>query len=179
MAAPSIISAPAAAAALTLAAVGAGIAAPQQAHAAASPFITTPGVHAYYSGNVAIFTARVYCGDWKGVAALKVGTQGVRILTRAEYICEAGGSTPGRFSISGSQLPVSGRYQYTMLVGRHDADGNVTRWTHSLSGFFVKYKPTSSFPLRRPVAHRPARRAFGAFARHAGPAGGVIAPTRD
>ena len=139
MAATSIIRRTAGAAALSVAAVGAAVAAPQSAQAAAAPFIATPGVHAYYAGNVAVFTARVYCGDWKGVAALKVGTQGVRVLTRAEYICETGGSTMVRFVISGSQLPVSGRYQYTLLVGRHDADGNVTRWTHSLSGFFVKY----------------------------------------
>ena len=43
------------------------------------------------------------------------------------------------FAVSGSQLPVDGKYQYTILVGRHDANGNVTRWTHSLSGFFTKY----------------------------------------
>jgi hypothetical protein len=139
MFATAIIRRTAVAAALTVAAVGAGIAAPQQAQAAAAPYITVPGVHAYYSGNVAVFTARVHCGDWKGVAALKVGTQGVRILTRALYICENGGDSTVRFTVSGSQLPVSGKYQYTILVGRHDAAGNVTRWTHSLSGFFTKY----------------------------------------
>jgi hypothetical protein len=139
MLATSIIRRTAVAAALTVAAVGAGIAAPQQAQAAAAPYITVPGVHAYYSGNVAVFTAHVQCGDWKGIAALKVGTQGVRVLTRALYICENGGSTNVRFVISGSQLPVDGKYQYTILVGRHDAAGNVTRWTHSLSGFFTKY----------------------------------------
>jgi len=127
------------AAAITATAVGAGIAAPQSAQAAAAPFITVPGVHAYYAGNTAVFTAHIQCGDWKGIAALKVGTQGVRVLTRALYICENGGSTNVRFTISGSQLPVDGKYQYTILVGRHDADGNVTRWTHSLSGFFTKY----------------------------------------
>ena len=138
MAATSILRRTAVAAALSVAAVGAAVAAPQSAQAAAAPFITVPGVHAYYAGNTAIFTAHVHCGDWKGVAALKVGTQGIRVLTRAEYICEYGGDTTVRFAISGSQLPVDGRYQYTLLVGRHDADGNVTRWTHSLSGFFYK-----------------------------------------
>ena len=127
------------AAALCATAVGAAVAAPTQAQAAAAPFITVPGVHAYYAGNTAVFTAHIQCGDWKGIAALKVGTQGVRVLTRAVYICEDGGSTNVRFTISGSQLPVDGKYQYTILVGRHDADGNVTRWTHSLSGFFTKY----------------------------------------
>src|SRR4051794_15635397 len=139
MAATSMLRRTAVAAALSVAAVGAGIAAPQQAQAAAAPFITTPGVHAYYSGNVAIFTAHVHCGDWKGVAALKVGTQGVRVLTRALYICETGGDSTVRFAVSGDQLPVDGKYQFTILVGRHDSDGNVTRWTHSLSGFFTKY----------------------------------------
>src|SRR5690349_4375137 len=139
MFATAIIRRAALATAICATAVGAGIAAPQNAQAAAAPFITVPGVHAYYSGNVAVFTAHIQCGDWKGVAALKVGTQGVRVLTRALYICEYGGTTNVRFTVSGDQLPVSGRYQYTFLVGRHDADGTVTRWTHSLSGFFVKY----------------------------------------
>ena len=127
------------AAALCATAVGAAVAAPTQAQAAAAPFITVPGVHAYYAGNTAVFTAHIQCGDWKGIAALKVGTQGVRILTRALYICEYGGTANVRFTISGDQLPVDGKYQYTLLVGRHDAAGNVTRWTHSLSGFFTKY----------------------------------------
>ena len=126
-------------AAICATAIGAGIAAPPSAQAAAAPYITTPGVHAYYAGNVAVFTAHIQCSDWKGIAALKVGTQGVRVLTRALYICENGGSTNVRFTIAGDQLPVTGKYQYTILVGRHDADGNVTRWTHSLSGFFTKY----------------------------------------
>ena len=139
MFATALIRRTALAAAICATAVGAGIAAPQNAQAAAAPFITVPGVHAYYAGNVAVFTAHIQCGDWKGVAALKVGTQGVRVLTRALYICEYGGSTTVRFAISGDQLPVDGNYQYNLLVGRHDADGNVTRWTHSLSGFFVKY----------------------------------------
>jgi hypothetical protein len=139
MFATSIVRRTALAAAITATAVGAAVAAPTSAQAAAAPFITVPGVHAYYAGNTAVFTAHIHCGDWKGIAALKVGTQGVRVLTRAIYICDAGGDTDVRFTISGSQLPVDGRYQYTFLVGRHDADGNVTRWTHSLSGFFNKY----------------------------------------
>ena len=139
MFATSIIRRTALAAALCVTAAGAAVAAPSSAQAAAAPFITVPGVHAYYAGNTAVFTAHIHCGDWKGIAALKVGTQGVRVLTRAIYICETGGDTNVRFTISGSQLPVDGRYQYTFLVGRHDADGNVTRWTHSLSGFFNKY----------------------------------------
>ena len=139
MLATSLIRRTALATAICATAVGAGIAAPQNAQAAAAPFITVPGVHAYYAGNTAVFTAHIHCGDWKGVAALKVGTQGVRVLTRALYICENGGDTTVRFTVAGDQLPVDGTYQYTILVGRHDADGNVTRWTHSLSGFFTKY----------------------------------------
>jgi hypothetical protein len=139
MTATSLLRRTALAAAICATAVGAGIAAPSSAQAAAAPYITTPGVHAYYAGNVAVFTAHIQCSDWKGIAALKVGTQGVRVLTRALYICENGGSTNVRFTVSGDQLPVDGKYQYTILVGRHDADGNVTRWTHSLSGFFTKY----------------------------------------
>ena len=134
MIATSLIRRAALATAICATAVGAGIAAPTQAQAAAAPFITVPGVHASYAGNTAVFTAHIQCGDWKGIAALKVGTQGVRVLTRALYICENGGSTNVRFAVSGSQLPVDGKYQYTILVGRHDAAGNVTRWTHSLSG---------------------------------------------
>ena len=139
MIATNLIRRTALAVAICATAAGAAIAAPQSAQAAAAPYITVPGVHASYAGNTAVFTAHIQCADWKGIAALKVGTQGVRILTRALYICEYGGTANVRFTISGDQLPVDGKYQYTLLVGRHDADGNVTRWTHSLSGFFTKY----------------------------------------
>src|SRR4051812_21144115 len=130
--------------ALTLAAVACtalAAAAPAGATStdAAAPYLLKPGVNARYSDNVAYFSARVFCGDWKGIAQLTIGTQGVRVLTKSKYICERASSTTISFAVSGSSLPVDGRYQYTLKVGRHDRDGNATRWTHSLHGFFTKY----------------------------------------
>jgi hypothetical protein len=129
--------------ALALAAVAATAIAAAPAGAAstdaAAPYLLKPGVNAQYSGNVAYFSARVYCGDWKGIAQLTIGTQGVRVLTKTKYICERASSTTVSFAVSGANLPVDGRYQYTLKVGRHDSDGNPTRWTHSLHGFFNKY----------------------------------------
>jgi hypothetical protein len=126
-------------AAMTCTALAAAAPAGATSNDAAAPYLTRPGVSAHYSGNVAFFSAHVYCGDWKGIAQLTVGTQGVRVLTKTKYICERATSTTVSFAVSGNQLPVDGRYQYTIRVGRHDANGNVTRWTHSLSGFFTKY----------------------------------------
>jgi hypothetical protein len=119
----------------------AAVAAPAGAASAdaAAPYLLKPGVNAHYSANVAYFTARVYCGDWKGIAQLTIGTQGVRVLTKTKYICERASSTTVNFAIAGGALPVDGRYQYTIKVGRHDREGNATRWTHSLHGFFTKY----------------------------------------
>jgi hypothetical protein len=106
---------------------------------AAAPYITKPGVSTHYSGNTAFFSAHVYCGDWKGIVQLQVGTQGVAVYRATKYICERASSTNVTFTLSGSRLPVRGKYEYTLKVGRHDRDGNVTRWTHSLHGFFNKY----------------------------------------
>ena len=145
-------------AAICATAIGAGIAAPQSAQAAAAPYITTPGVHAYYAGNVAVFTAHIQCSDWKGIAALKVGTQGVRVLTRALYICENGGSTNVRFTISGDQLPV------TASTSTPSSSAATTPTATSPAGRTAS--PASS-PSTRPARAR----------RHAGtPSVGVPAP---
>jgi hypothetical protein len=123
--------------ALGCAVVGGGVAS-ATTNDAAAPYITKPGVRTHYSGNLAFFSAHVFCGQWKGVAELQVGTQGVAVLHRRKYICERAQSTDVTFTISGSSLPVRGKYEYTFKVGRHDKNGNPTRWTHSLHGFFVK-----------------------------------------
>src|SRR4051794_7685673 len=109
---------------------GAGVASATPNDAAA-PYITKPGVRTHYSGTLALFTAHVFCGDWKGVAQLQVGTAGVPVLHRTKYICERARSTDVTFAVSAGQLPVRGKYEYTFKVGRHDRDGNVTRWTHA------------------------------------------------
>src|SRR5215475_9278749 len=89
---------------------------------AAAPYITKPGVRTHYSGNVAFFSAHVYCGNWKGIAQLQIGTQGQAVYHATKYICERASSTNVSFTLSGSRLPVTGRYEYTFKVGRHDRD---------------------------------------------------------
>ncbi len=106
---------------------------------AAAPYITKPGVHTHYSGNLAYFSAHIYCGQWKGIVTLQIGTQGQPVYRATKYVCERASSTDVSFVLSGSKLPVTGKYEYTLKVGRHDRDGNVTRWTHSLHGLFTKY----------------------------------------
>jgi hypothetical protein len=106
---------------------------------AAAPYITKPGVRTHYAGNIAFFSAHIYCGDWKGIVQLQIGTQGVPVYRATKLVCERATSTDVSFTVSGSKLPVTGKYEYTMKVGRHDHDGNVTRWTHSLHGLFTKY----------------------------------------
>ena len=110
--------------ALGCAAIGAGAPiASATTNDAAAPYITKPGVRTHYAGNLAFFTAHVYCGDWKGIAQLQIGTQGVPVLKRTKYICERASSTNVSFVVSGSSLPVTGRYEYTFKVGRHDRNG--------------------------------------------------------
>ena len=110
-------------------------AAPTQSPAA--PYILKPGVRETFRGGAGIFTARVFCGQWKAIVQFTAGTGGQRFYTRTIYICERKRAANVRFVIRASQLGQDGRYAYRLKVGRHDAAGNVTRWTHSLTGNFT------------------------------------------
>ena len=61
--------------ALALACVAAGGSAQVAAattNDAAAPYITKPGVQTRYAGSFALFSAHVFCGQWKGIAQLQI-----------------------------------------------------------------------------------------------------------
>jgi hypothetical protein len=78
----------------------------------------------------------VFCGDWKGIAQFTAGRGGHVYYKRTIYVCERTRSARVRFVVRPAELGPSGKYQYRLKVGRHDTNGNVTRWTHSLYGNF-------------------------------------------
>jgi hypothetical protein len=102
----------------------------------AAPYIVEPGISERFRGGTGIFTARVFCGTWKAIAQFTAGTGQVVYYKRTIYVCERTRNARVRFVVRPSQLGPSGKYQYRLKVGRHDANGNVTRWTHSLYGNF-------------------------------------------
>jgi hypothetical protein len=104
---------------------------------AAAPYIVKPGVRESFRGGSGIFTARVFCGQWEAIVQFTAGIGGQRVYTKTIYICESRRSANVRFVIRPSQLAQDGRYAYRLKVGRHDANGNVTRWTHGLTGNFT------------------------------------------
>lgn len=102
----------------------------------AAPYILEPGVNESFRGGAGIFTARVFCGDWKAIVEFTAGIGGQRVYTKTIYVCETRRTVRVRFTIRPSQLSQFGRYQYRLKVGRHDNSGRVTRWTHSITGNF-------------------------------------------
>lgn len=103
----------------------------------AAPYILEPGVKESFRSGSGIFTARVFCGPWEAIVQFTAGIGGQRVFTKTIYVCESRRSANVRFVIRPSQLAQSGRYAYRLKVGRHDADGDVTRWTHALTGNFT------------------------------------------
>ena len=102
----------------------------------AAPYIASPGVTERFRGGAAIFTARIFCGNWKAIVELTAGINGQRSYTRTIYVCAETKTARVRFVIRRGQLGPDGKYQYRLKVGRHDANGKVVRWTHSLYGNF-------------------------------------------
>jgi hypothetical protein len=102
----------------------------------AAPYIVEPGVNEVFHNGKGVFTARIFCGPWQGVVQFTAGTAGKRFYTRTVYVCENTEYANVRFTVRPGQLGPNGNYQYRLKVGRHDSDGYVTRWTHSLVGTF-------------------------------------------
>ncbi len=123
--------------ALTLISACAVFAQPAASQGPAAPFITKPGVSEVFHDGSGTFTARVFCGNWKGVVQFTAGTQGRNYVTRSVYVCQTTESAVVRFTVRPGELGPRGNYQYRIKVGRHTADGSVTRWTHALTGSFT------------------------------------------
>ena len=108
---------------------------------AAAPYIIAPGVKDRYLANGhAIFTAGVYCAQWKAIVQFTAGTGGQRYHTRTIYVCDSKDRTTVRFTITPAQVKdwPAGNYQFTIKVGRYSAkNGQATRWTDSDSGSFI------------------------------------------
>jgi len=115
----------------------AAFAQPAASQGPAAPFISEPGINEVFRSGSGTFTARIFCGNWKGVVQFTAGTQGKRYVTRTVYVCENTESETVRFTVRPNQLGPNGNYQYRIKVGRHDADGDVVRWTHALTGSFA------------------------------------------
>jgi hypothetical protein len=109
---------------------------PASSSGPAAPFILEPGVTQSSPNGTGVFTAKVHCGNWYGVARFTAGINGQRYVTRTVYICQTTKSANLRFVVRPSQLGPEGNYQYRIQVGRHSDDGTVTRWTHALTGSF-------------------------------------------
>jgi hypothetical protein len=103
---------------------------------AAAPYILEPGVRESFRAGSGIFTARIFCGDWRAIVEFTAGIRGQRVFTRTIYVCERPTRATVRFVIRPRNLQENGRYQYRLKVGRHDNSGRVTRWTDSLIGHF-------------------------------------------
>ena len=102
----------------------------------AAPYILEPGVKERFVGGAGIFTARVYCGDWKAIVEFTAGIGGQRVFTKTIYVCSVRQAANVKFTLRASHLAEHGRYAYRLKVGRHNNAGRVTRWTHSLTGNF-------------------------------------------
>jgi hypothetical protein len=100
---------------------------------AAAPYIEKPGVTRDFSaGTVARFSANIYCGKWKGVAVFHVGKGGQGVFDKTTH-------TTVHFVLSAAELAKYGHgvYSYSLRVGRHDASGNITRYTDSSTHLFT------------------------------------------
>ena len=122
--------------ALALVAATAVFAQPAATQGPAAPYITNPGISEVFRGGSGKFTARVFCGPWKGIVQFTAGIKGHRFVERTVYVCQSQETAIVQFRVRPSQLGPEGNYQYRIKVGRHDATGHVTRWTHSLTGSF-------------------------------------------
>jgi hypothetical protein len=107
---------------------------------AAAPYIEKPGVTRDFSaGTVARFSANIFCGKWKGVAVFHVGKGGQGVFDKTTFICDTATHTTVHFVLSVAELAKYGHgtYQYSLRVGRHDASGNITRYTDSYTHLFT------------------------------------------
>ena len=93
--------------ALAVALAALALAGPAGAHRtdAAAPYIEKPGVVRDFSGvTVARFTAKVWCGKWKGIAVFHVGKGGQGVFDKTTFICDNAKSTTVHFSLNVSEL---------------------------------------------------------------------------
>jgi hypothetical protein len=126
--------------ALTLGAIAVVAPAGAQAASPAAPYIEKPGVTRDFSaGTVARFSANIFCGKWKGVAVFHVGKGGQGVFDKSTFICASATHTTVHFVLSVSELEKYGHgvYQYSLRVGRHDASGNITRYTDAYTHLFT------------------------------------------
>ena len=123
-----------------LMAAGPAAATPSARSDAAAPYIEKPGVTRDFSaGTVARFSANIYCGKWKGIAVFHVGKGGQGVFDKTTLICNTAKRTTVHFVLSVSELQRYGygTYEYSLRVGRHDADNKVTRYTDSFNHLFT------------------------------------------
>jgi hypothetical protein len=107
---------------------------------AAAPYIEKPGVVRDFSGvTVAKFTAKIWCGKFKGVAVFHVGKGGQGVFDKTTFICDNATHTTVHFSLHVSELEKYGHgtYQYSLRVGRHNDKGQVTRYTDAFTHLFT------------------------------------------
>lgn len=128
--------------ALAVAVAALALAGPAGAHRtdAAAPYIEKPGVVRDFSGvTVAKFTAKVWCGKWKGIAVFHVGKGGQGVFDKTTFICDNAKSTVVHFSLNVSELVKYGHgtYEYSLRVGRHNDKGQVTRYTDAYTHLFT------------------------------------------
>ncbi len=106
---------------------------------AARPYILRPGgVKETYRNGFGIFTADIICGRWSTIVQFTAGTGGQRVFTKTIYVCESSTRASVRFTLKPAQLAEDGNYQFRLKVGRHNNNGDVTRWTDSIVGSFTK-----------------------------------------
>ena len=94
--------------ALTLISACAVFAQPAASQGPAAPFITKPGVSEVFHDGSGTFTARVFCGNWKGVVQFTAGTQGRNYVTRSVYVCQTTESAVVRFTVRPGELGPGG-----------------------------------------------------------------------
>jgi hypothetical protein len=124
-------------AALVAMAAAAAFAPTASSSSPAAPYILEPGIQDVYRGGAGTFSADIFCGNWKAVVQFTAGINGKRYVTRTVYVCDVKDSARVTFKVRPAQLGPDGNYQYRIKVGRHDADGDVVRWTHGLTGTFT------------------------------------------
>jgi hypothetical protein len=109
---------------------------PASSSGPAAPFILEPGLTQSFPNGTGVFRAKVFCGNWYGVARFTAGIHGQRYVSRTVLICQDTRHANLRFVVHPSELGPEGNYQYRIQVGRMTASGGVARWTHALTGSF-------------------------------------------
>jgi hypothetical protein len=107
---------------------------------AAAPYIEKPGVTRDFSGvTVARFSAKIWCGRYKGIAVFHVGKSGQGVFDKTTFICDNSTHTTVHFTLNVLELRRYGRgtYQYSLRVGRHNDKGQVTRYTDAFTHLFT------------------------------------------